>query len=1137
MKLYRGSVGVWLLAVLAATLTACGNGDNNNGAPSTPTARPSATNTAPVTPTAQPTATLQPTATPQPTPTSTGAGVTGLVVLNRNVSANVADALGAPPQPWTGSADGGSFDRALAAANWSLDGSRQGVTGPDGRFVIGTLPPGTHTLQVTKTLDGNLATASVPFTVGEDGSANLVIEVAWGQVKSSATYTAGDVQVRDVHAPNGSWLKLHDGRIAAFGNWVQTFEDDNGDGEFDVTPCSAQAPATSYPCSSDATCSQPGDRCVCIPSCPACDDCPKTECVPECTPVDITGISVSGPSQLIVGQQGSMSAFAQLSDGSTFDLTGLADWTSSDPTVATIDSWGTVNALQPGSTSLTATFGTFTSAPWPLQVSTRPPLQHITVQNVSCYFPMGGPTAGSALPPDASPGQRSDILPVPNCTQVVEIGATIQFRAIGQFADNYYEDITDQVQWQVNPAEVGSIAAGLFTAAQAGSAAITASLDSVTSDPTDVKVVTQPTVVGLTIYADNGGFPVVTNSDATGGTAPPAVGSGMPCILVGPMSAQTATPCCCPGPLADGEAGPCRCSYSITVLRGDTLQFHATAQYDTGAWKDVTNEVTWVSSDPTVASIDATGAMSALQAGDTNITATLESVTSDPAAVHVVDHATLQSIWIYQEGQDRVVAKGDQRFFHAVGNYDVGISREITIEATWRSSDEAVGGFDTPGVFTARAAGDVQVWAELETVQSNQLPLEVYETSDITYCDPNNINRSVWSDDFNRVTLESDCAWYTQPAVVTLRYSVTEIQPHGGIFNPCLDLYVYAADNTKIRTIREEGCGDPFLAANAPGRDQEVLKYQLRAFWDLKDDSGNAVPPGTYTIYGRFYLYYDPVVSLDVAVLAPGQDTPTPRPTNAVTPTATPVSVTGACDVCDGRRCVLSTGMAGTCLPQADGCACVAAVTPQPVCTPPACTAVACTQDGAVNGDGGDACCPSGWYMYPCTFAEGATGLACHNPLLGCPSSDVCGEGCDPVVTGRCQGCVDGCGLTCASGVLPPTPTPAEPQQGNCFIGQLNCSGSSFPSAMEDCCAKAAAEQVQAVSWCPDQPDTATGACGPCVSPVCGPPPGTTPTPVVNPYGCGDVCDGRPCGGGFCVVDSPNGCACEGPTPTTTPMM
>jgi hypothetical protein len=224
---------------------------------------------------------------------------------------------------------------------------------------------------------------------------------------------------------------------------------------------------------------------------------------------------------------------------------------------------------------------------------------------------------------------------------------------------------------------------------------------------------------------------------------------------------------------------------------------------------------------------------------------------------------------VYQEGADRVVGVGGEAVFKAVGFYDVGFDRDVTGRAAWKSSDDDIGGFASPGVFTGHAAGTVTVWAELDGQQSAPLSIEVFAQSALDYCDAAQINRGDWADDFNRVTLESDCASYTPPDVVELRFTVTETQRPGGVFDPCLDLYAYRGE-TLVRTIREEGCGDPFLPAGAPERDDALLKYQLKAFWDLRDDNGAAVAPGRYTIRGRFYLYYDPVVSIDVTVGDPG---------------------------------------------------------------------------------------------------------------------------------------------------------------------------------------------------------------------------------------------------------------------------
>jgi len=952
---------------------------------------------------------------PPATHPSTG-GLTGVVVLNRAVPAAATDALGAPPVRWNVPGDALSFTHSLAAANWSIDGTLQGVTGSDGSFSTGPLTPGPHILQISKTLDGNLAAISLPFTVGDDGTVNLVIEVAWGQARTMATFVRDGAMVEEVRAPSGSSLTLTTGGVAGFGDGNRSFTD-SGNGMF--------------------TCALPDGT--------------------PCSPVDIQAVTITaGPSQLIVGQQGSMSAAAQLSDGTVVDITALASWQSSDATVAAVDSWGTVSALAVGNVSITAALGALTSASWPVAVIGLPPLQKIDVQNASCLYP--AVNAGSAPPtaPVVTPPTRTDVLPVPDCSQVVQVGGTLQFRAIGEFAGVYVQDITDQVQWQVVPADIGSVSGGLFTAGQAGTAQLTAALDGVVSDPAQVTVVTQPTVVAITIYADNGGVPIVAGGPGASGTALAPVTSGVACIVDPPTSGVGIGPCCCPGPMV-GAAAVCRCSYGLTVLVGDQLQFHATAQYDTGAWADVTNTATWQSSNPQAAGIDGNGVMTALQAGDTAITAALATVPSDPANVQVVDHATLQSLSIYQEGQDLVVANADQLFFHAIGTYDVGITREVTAEAMWQSSDDTIGGFDTPGVFTGRGAGAVQVWATLDGLQSNQVSLQVYETSTLSYCDPNNINRAMWADNFNRVTLESDCASYTEPGVASLRYTVTEIQPHGGVFNPCLDLYVLQG-KTAVRTIRNQGCGMPFLDSNAPNAAAEALKYQLLAFWDLKDDAGNPVPPGTYTIYGQFYLYYDPVVSLDVTVLAPGQPTPTPapippEPTLSATPCTPPPCPTGDTLVC----------------PKGGG-------TIGPV------------------GDGGLGCCPSGWLLYGCTFPDGGAGFACHNPALGCPSSEVCGEGCDPVVTGTCGDCAGGCGYVCVPGTPAPTPTP----EGECFTGSPDCAGASVPSSQDACCKLSRYSAMPgAVSWCAIANfDPSSGTCSACSDPCAGLPT-PTPTPTV----------------------------------------
>jgi hypothetical protein len=874
-RLLRGvRMGAALLALGLAA--GCGGGDGNGG-DAVPTATTVPTMTAAPTRTAAPTgtATVAPTSTPTTalvptaTPTQQGAAnVSGLVVVNGEVLARSGDALMPLPPESTGVADP-SFDRALSYADWTIVGEDvQGQIGADGRFEISGLTAGHYVMNVVKTLDGNLMSAAVPFAVGDDGSAEVLAEVGWGRVRSVATYESGGAQVRETWGPNGTHAVVVDGRLTQIDDPGRTYRDEDGDGRFERDGCNAQpslcsdeavcadgtvcscvascpfcddcragvcglpGPFPLYTCSDDGSCAQPGDHCVCVPSCPDCADCSIGVCLPSCEPADITAVDVSVAPQIVVDRQAQATALARLSDGTIFDVTWLVDWSSSVASVATVDAWGTVSALSIGKTEITATLGDVTSPAVEVEVVEQPAVRSLEIRNVNCYYPLGwerpgDPTEVGSLPPEPDIG----FLAPPLCNQVVRIGATIQFAAVAQFADDSYEDVTDRAEWNVAPLGVADVVGGLFLGRAAGTAQVSATFDEVASNTVEVRVVEQPAIVSLSIYADDLAFPVFDG---------------------GPVRPEADAPCF-------------ECGYFLTLLRGDDLQFRATAHYETGEWADVTDLVVWSSSDPAVAAIDASGHLDALAAGEASISASLDEVTSAPLDLRVVDQATLLSLYVYEETPSRAIGVGEEAVFHAVANYDVGFSRDVTDQVTWRSSDESVGGFDEPGIFVGRAAGNVQVWAVLDGTETDRLPMEVYETADIEYCDPNAVNRATWSDDFNRVVLESDCAQYTPPGLVTLRYTVTEQQQHGGVFDPCLDLYVLQ-EGRMIRTLREEGCGDPFLAAGAPERDEAQLKYQLLAFWDLKDEDGQTVPPGTYTIFGRFYLYYDPVVQLDVTV-------------------------------------------------------------------------------------------------------------------------------------------------------------------------------------------------------------------------------------------------------------------------------
>lgn len=855
---------IFALAAISLLAIGCGSDDDDNGGPPPVPTSTASQNTATPTRTGS-----TPVATNTPVQ---GAAVRGLLVVDGAVRAGSGDALaGAPEVDFV--ADG--FDRALSFADWSTtcEGGgepRTGTTDESGRFEIGGLPPGECTVEVSKTVGGNLMTFSLVITVGDDGAAEVVAEVSWGLVRATSIYTSGGSDYRRVWTNHGAHLLIRDGNIVEIGDYARRLVDADGDGQFespdcdgDVWQCSdfggcdpgrrcsctgscpfcedcgggppvcvAAGPYVPYACDGTGGCANPGDRCVCASSAPDSQDCPQRVCVPSCAPASIDEVRVYGAQQIVVGQESSFSATAGLSDGSFIDVTSLAAWESSAPSVLTVAAWGAAEAVSAGAAEVTATLEDIGSDPYAVTVTPRPALIAIHLQNYDCY-PGIYTDKPVALP---EPGIADQAFAPPFCLDAIEIGGSVQFHALGEFASGFYQDISDEVEWSATPQSVGTIEDGLFTATGAGSASISASLEGVASAQRELRVVTERSVVAISVYPESQYyFDFLPVADVA------------PCYEFG-------------------------CGGSLTVLLGDEMQFRATARYDTGGWEEVTAEVTWNATPAGVLTVGDGGALTASGEGAATVTATLGAVTSNSYAVDVVEEATLQGLDIYQEGAnaaDRVIETGGEAYFHAHGYYDVGFSRDATDDAEWHSSDEAVARFEEPGVLLGLAAGSVAVWAELDGKRSSVLFMEVFAQTEIDFCDVENVNRGTWTDGFNRVYLESDCATYEQPDIVELRFTVTETERPGGIFDPCLDLYAFRIEGgveTFVRTIREEGCGEPFLARGAPEFDDAELRYQLRAFWDLKNDAGNAVPPGTYRIKGRFYLYYDPVVTIDVEV-------------------------------------------------------------------------------------------------------------------------------------------------------------------------------------------------------------------------------------------------------------------------------
>ena len=119
-----------------------------------------------------------------------------------------------------------------------------------------------------------------------------------------------------------------------------------------------------------------------------------------------------------------------------------------------------------------------------------------------------------------------------------------------------------------------------------------------------------------------------------------------------------------------------------------TQQFTAIGTYANNSTADISSQVTWLSSDTTVATISSVGLATGVAVGNTNITATLFGLTSATIRLPVVK-STLSSIAV-QPANPENLQLGSSLQFTAIGTYSDNSTKDITSQVTWTSSDTTI---------------------------------------------------------------------------------------------------------------------------------------------------------------------------------------------------------------------------------------------------------------------------------------------------------------------------------------------------------------------------------------------------------------------------------------------------------------
>jgi hypothetical protein len=423
-------------------------------------------------------------------------------------------------------------------------------------------------------------------------------------------------------------------------------------------------------------------------------------------------------------QQFTMTSFK--SDGTTEDETSDFDWATLDPGIVAIDPFGLAAGVSVGQTQVQA-----------LSLGAVRFQTTATVKEVVSV----------------------DIAPV---APTIRKGKTQSFSAIGTLNDGTQIDISNDVAWSSSSPAVATIDAfGLASALSGGTTTIQATpfaylgavppatttltvktLTQITVIPADATIrlghVAQYTAVGT---FDVGSQEFLDPSEIVWSTDDPTivvfdVPPQARALKVGATTARAHAVDQTP-PVPDGTT-------SVNVVKLDkidvtppsgtvkvnaTFSFQATGtlsdQFGGLSTADLSSEVTWATSNPAAATIDATGLATGVAEGTTTISASEDGVSSgDPGG----SSATLlvkRLVSLDVAPTAASIRKGETKRFTATGTFSDQSTEDLSGTVVWSSDRPAVADIDPSGLAIAFALGQATIRAASDQITSNDATLTV----------------------------------------------------------------------------------------------------------------------------------------------------------------------------------------------------------------------------------------------------------------------------------------------------------------------------------------------------------------------------------------------------------------------------
>ena len=425
------------------------------------------------------------------------------------------------------------------------------------------------------------------------------------------------------------------------------------------------------------------------------------------TPAELVSIAVSPATASIArGRTQAFVATGTYSDSSTQNLSATATWTSGTPAVASVTSTGVASGLAVGTSLVTATLGT---------VSGNATLTVTPAVLVS--------------------------LAVTASNLSIARGRTQQFVATGTMSDGTTQNVSSTATWTSGTTATATVSTtGLATAVAIGTSLFTATSGAVSGSATLTVTIQELVSIAVTApslsiargrtqqfvatgtYSDNS--TQVLTSVATWATGTPATATVNPTGLVTAVAVGTSTVTATSNTVTGSAiltvtaaeiVSIAVTASSLSIAKGRTQAFVATATLSDGTTQNVSSTATWASGTPATATVSNVGLATSVAVGTSLVSATVGAVSG--SATLTVTPAELVSLAVTASSLS--IARGRTQQFVATGTLSDATTQNLTATASWTSGTPATATVSSTGLATAVAVGTSLVTATLNSVSGS----------------------------------------------------------------------------------------------------------------------------------------------------------------------------------------------------------------------------------------------------------------------------------------------------------------------------------------------------------------------------------------------------------------------------------